>query len=168
MGPKVSSSTGARVSTWGLSRLVLYSTEFCLLRDILHTPSETTGSDKKNIEQRNTTSHRPFFVCGPRVGARGLEPFRGHPGKRDLLEASEWPTLFSRAVEDGHPFLRPLKSREAPKGPQNLRTPEPGSAPCVPPLGPQLIFVLMMKFKRDGKRGTGNVLSLFGICRRLS
>ena len=26
-----------------------------------------------------------FFICGPRVGARGLEPSQGHPGKWDLF-----------------------------------------------------------------------------------
>ena len=74
--------------------------------------------------------------------------------------------MFSRSVENGHPSPRPLKSnlgepeslsgapgRGSPRpriaetrgrtprplrGPQNLWTPEPGSAPCVPPLGPQL------------------------------
>ena len=40
----------------------------------------------------------------------GWNPLRGHPGKRDLLEASEWPTLFSRSVENEHTFPRPLKS----------------------------------------------------------
>ena len=61
-----------------------------------------------------------FFVVlyGPRVGTRGLEPLRGHPGKRGLLEASEWRTLFSRSVENGHPSPRPLKS--LPRGPESL------------------------------------------------
>ena len=45
-------------------------------------------------------------------------PLRGHPGKRGLLEASEWPTLFSRSVENGHPSPRPLKS--LPRGPESL------------------------------------------------
>ena len=39
-------------------------------------------------------------ICGPRVGARGLEP---------PLGASEWPTLFSRSVENEHTSPRPLK-----------------------------------------------------------
>ena len=38
--------------------------------------------------------------------------------KRGLLEASEWPTLFSRSVENGHPSPRPLKS--VPRGPESL------------------------------------------------
>ena len=90
-----------------------------------------------------------MLSVAPRVGARGLEP-RGHPGKRDLLGASEWPTFFSRSVKNEHTAPRPLKSLPgasespsgplrgpgiAPKGPQNLWTPEPGSAPCVPQLG---------------------------------
>ena len=37
-------------------------------------------------------------------------PSKGHPGKQDLLEASEWPALFSCSVENEHTYLRPLKS----------------------------------------------------------
>ena len=50
------------------------------------------------------------FICGLRVGARGLEPPQRHPGKRDLLGASEWPTLFCCSLENEHTFPRPLKS----------------------------------------------------------
>ena len=39
------------------------------------------------------------FICGLRVGARGLEPPQGAPGKRDLLGASEWPTFFPRSLK---------------------------------------------------------------------
>ena len=37
-----------------------------------------------------------------RVEPEGWNPLRGHPGKWDLLGASEWPTLFSRSVENEH------------------------------------------------------------------
>ena len=50
----------------------------------------------------------------PRVGT----PSGGIRGKRDLLEASEWPTLLARSVENGHPSPRPLKN--CPGAPESL------------------------------------------------
>ena len=53
--------------------------------------------------------------CGPRVGARGLEPRQGASGNMGPLRgASEWPTLFSRSVDNGRPSPRPLKSCPGP------------------------------------------------------
>ena len=96
----------------------------------------------------------------------GWNPLRGHPGKWDLLEASEWPAFFSRPPRGpwepfrgsngpwaGWGFRDPklLQRRElrGPQGAPNLWTSEPGSAPwqCVPPLGPQLIC--LCKFQND-------------------
>ena len=63
-----------------------------------------------------------FVICGPRLGARGSNPLRGHPGKRDLLRASELPTFFFRSVENEHTSPRPLKSHpNAPDGRGCLR-----------------------------------------------
>ena len=59
----------------------------------------------------------PLIICGLRVGTRGLEPLRGHPGKRGLL-GSEWPTFFPRSFKNGHTSPRPLKS--LPRGPESL------------------------------------------------
>ena len=113
-----------------------------------------------------SVSTNPRVICEP----EGWNPLRGHPGKRGLLGASEWPTFFPRSHENGHTSPSPLKSlprgpeslsgalrglwwegvsetpnywnegsnSEAPKKPQNLWTPEPGFAPPVLPLGPQL------------------------------
>ena len=71
---------------------------------------------------------RTFYLWpegrNPRVG----NPFRGHPGQRDLLGASEWPTFFSRSVENERTSPRPLKSlSEASEGPSRaLRAPGRG------------------------------------------
>ena len=58
------------------------------------------------------------LICGLRVGARGLEPPQGAPGKMGPLGASEQPTLFSHSFADGHTSPRPLKSLS--RGPESL------------------------------------------------
>ena len=82
------------------------------MRNQLPSPNvKTLCNFKPQIWLEIATSSAAKIICGPRVAARGLEPPEGHLGKRDLLEASEWPTFFSRSVENGHPSPRPLKSR---------------------------------------------------------
>ena len=61
------------------------------------------------------------FICGLRVGTRGLEPPQGHPGKWDLLGGlwvAQRPTLFSRSIENEHTSPRRLKG--LPRGPESL------------------------------------------------
>ena len=41
-------------------------------------------------------SSHPLLICALRVGARGLEPPQGPPGKGDLLGASARPRLLFR------------------------------------------------------------------------
>ena len=132
-------------------------------------PQHPFGQIERLPEHDDDFAWVTTIVCGLRVGTGGLEPSQGHPGKRGLLGASEWPTFFPRSFENGHTSPRPLKSlprgpeslsgalrglwegvsetpncwdegsnSEAPKGLQNLCTPEPGFAPPVLPLRPQL------------------------------
>ena len=52
----------------------------------------------------------PLSNCPWVSRAEGWNPLRGHPGKGDLLGASEWPTFFSRSVENENASPSPLKS----------------------------------------------------------
>ena len=84
-------------------------------------------------------STRPHLICDPKAGAQGLEPFRGHPGKRDLLGASEWPTFFSRSAECENTSPRFLgggfQAETRGRIPRRLRGPKTsGPLSRVPPL----------------------------------
>ena len=70
---------------------------------------------------------------------------RTHLGPRPLKSLLRGPESLSGAlrglwegVSETPNYWNEGSNSEAPKGPQNLWTPEPGFAPPVPPLGPQL------------------------------
>ena len=65
---------------------------------------------KGNSSEGNSEEFRGIdWVC---LWPEGRNPLGG------ILEASEWPTLFSRSVENGHPSPRLLKGR--PKAAESL------------------------------------------------
>ena len=55
-----------------------------------------------------------MFICGPRVGARGLEPFQGASGKAGPLRGLCVAHLVPRSVENEHTSQRPLNGLSRP------------------------------------------------------
>ena len=82
--------------SWGISRLQFCTRSVCDFGLSQNLPA---------IHAIQRLSAKPKFICGLRAG---WNLFREYLGKRELLGASEWPTLFSRSVENGQTSPRPL------------------------------------------------------------
>ena len=84
------------------------------------------------------------LICGLRLGARRLEPLRGHPGKRDFLGVSDRPTFFSRSVEEE----------------RLSNAPNEGSSSAPKPLDPRAGFRPLS----SAPRAAQFIINLEGVC----